>query len=70
MLAPWRGRSEQVWGPQIDPKVGKTSQIQTKMKFSGKVKNCIFHVEMANFSPSEDPDTHFIVKITIFSSLG
>ena len=39
------------------------------MKFSGKVKNCIFYVEMANFSPSEDPDTHFIAKITIFSGL-
>ena len=69
MLTPWRGQLEQVWALKIDPKVRKTSQNQPKMKFSGKVENCIFYVEMANFSPSEDPDTHFIVKITIFSSL-
>ena len=69
-LAPWRRRFERVWAPKIDPKVRKTIQNQPKLKFSGKVKNCVFHVEMANFSPFEDPDTHFIVKITIFSDPG
>ena len=70
MLAPWRGQLEQVWGPKIDPKVGKTSQNQPKMKFSEKVKNRVFHAEIANFSSSEDPETHFMVKITIFRGLG
>ena len=50
MLTPWRGQLEQVWGPKIDPKVGKTSQNQPKMKFSEKVKNRVFCVKMANFS--------------------
>ena len=70
MLAPWRGQLEQVWGPKIDPKVGKTSQNQPKMKFSEKVKNRAFCVKTANFSLSEDPDTHFMAKIAIFSGLG
>ena len=39
------------------------------MKFSEKFKDRVFHVEVANFSSSEDPDTHFIVKIIIFSGI-
>ena len=34
------------------------------------MKNRVFHAEIANYSLSEDPDTHFMVKITIFRGLG
>ena len=40
------------------------------MKFSEKVKRRALCVKTANFSLSEDPDTHFMAKIAIFSGLG
>ena len=51
-------------------KPAKISQIQPKLKFSEKKVKSHFQAEIANFSSSEDPDTHFMVKITIFSGLG
>ena len=62
MLAPWRSQLEQVWAPTIDPKVGKEAKISQNRSFLKKVKNRVFHAEIANFSLSEDPDTHFMRK--------
>ena len=56
--------------PKIDLKVRKTSQNQPKLKFSEKVKNHVFHADVANFGSSEDSDTHFMVETTIFRGTG
>ena len=53
--------------PQSRKKHPKWSKITLVRK---KVQKKFWHAEMTNFTQSEDPDTYFRVKITIFRGLG
>ena len=49
----------------MTPKAEKSAKISQNQCFLKNVENRALHVEMAYFTLSEDPDSHFIVKMAI-----
>ena len=58
-------------GSQNRPQSRKNQSKSTKIDlFWKKVQNPVLHAEMAYLTLSEDPDSHFMVKNSIFRGLG
>ena len=56
--------------PKLTPKPEKTVKIDQNRLFLEKVQNHVLHAEMAYLTLSEDPDSLFMVKDSIFRGLG
>ena len=56
--------------PKLTPKSEKPAKIDQKRLFLEKVQNRVLHAEMAYLTLSEDLDSLFMVKDSIFRGLG